>query len=231
MKKNVIKSILGFSAVLLFAGTVLSGCGKKDSKELSKKEITVGVTAGPHQQIMEEVAKQAKKDGLKIKTVAYPMGVYSKKIKSLKDLKDGDSIAVPNDASNETRGLQLFEKAGIIKLKKGVGQTATKKDVVSNPKHLKIVELEASQLPKQLGEVTAAAINTNFAMGAGLSINENAIFHEPLKNNPYPNVFVVQSGHKNDAVIKKIDKYYHSKQTAAFIKKEFKGSVVLSSSK
>lgn len=172
MKKNVIKSILGFSAVLLFAGTVLSGCGKKDSKELSKKEITVGVTAGPHQQIMEEVAKQAKKDGLKIKiksftdyntpnsalssgdldansyqtipflkdqiknkgykfdqafkTVAYPMGVYSKKIKSLKDLKDGDSIAVPNDASNETRGLQLFEKAGIIKLKKGVGQTATK---------------------------------------------------------------------------------------------------------
>ena len=258
MKKNVIKSILGFSAVLLFAGTVLSGCGKKDSKELSKKEITVGVTAGPHQQIMEEVAKQAKKDGLKIKiksftdyntpnsalssgdldansyqtipflkdqiknkgykfdqafkTVAYPMGVYSKKIKSLKDLKDGDS-------------------AGIIKLKKGVGQTATKKDVVSNPKHLKIIELEASQLPKQLGEVTAAAINTNFAMGAGLSINENAIFHEPLKNNPYPNVFVVQSGHKNDAVIKKIDKYYHSKQTAAFIKKEFKGSVVLSSSK
>ena len=262
---------------MLFAGTVLSGCGKKDSKELSKKEITVGVTAGPHQQIMEEVAKQAKKDGLKIKiksftdyntpnsalssgdldansyqtipflkdqiknkgykfdqafkTVAYPMGVYSKKIKSLKDLKDGDSIAVPNDASNETRGLQLFEKAGIIKLKKGVGQTATKKDVVSNPKHLKIIELEASQLPKQLGEVTAAAINTNFAMGAGLSINENAIFHEPLKNNPYPNVFVVQSGHKNDAVIKKIDKYYHSKQTAAFIKKEFKGSVVLSSSK
>ena len=131
----------------------------------------------------------------------------------------------------DTIGKIAFEKAGIIKLKKGVGQTATKKDVVSNPKHLKIIELEASQLPKQLGEVTAAAINTNFAMGAGLSINENAIFHEPLKNNPYPNVFVVQSGHKNDAVIKKIDKYYHSKQTAAFIKKEFKGSVVLSSSK
>lgn len=71
MKKNVIKSILGFSAVLLFAGTVLSGCGKKDSKELSKKEITVGVTAGPHQQIMEEVAKQAKKDGLKIKIKSF----------------------------------------------------------------------------------------------------------------------------------------------------------------
>ena len=71
MKKNVIKSILGFSAVLLFAGTVLSGCGKKDSKELSEKEITVGVTAGPHQQIMEEVAKQAKKDGLKIKIKSF----------------------------------------------------------------------------------------------------------------------------------------------------------------
>lgn len=181
--------------------------------------------------LKDQIKNKGYKFDQAFKTVAYPMGVYSKKIKSLKDLKDGDSIAVPNDASNETRGLQLFEKAGIIKLKKGVGQTATKKDVVSNPKHLKIIELEASQLPKQLGEVTAAAINTNFAMGAGLSINENAIFHEPLKNNPYPNVFVVQSGHKNDAVIKKIDKYYHSKQTAAFIKKEFKGSVVLSSSK
>lgn len=278
MKKNLIKKVLGVSAVLLFAGSALAGCGsKKDSRELSEKEVTVGVTAGPHQQIMQEVARQAKKDGLTIKlksftdyntpnsalssndldansyqtipflkdqiknkgykfdqafkTVAFPMGVYSKSIKNLKDLKDGDSIAVPNDASNETRGLKLFEKAGIIKLKKGIGQTATKKDVVSNPKHLKIVELEASQLPKQLGEVKAAAINTNFAMGAGLTINKDAIFHESLTNNPYPNVFVVQAGHKNDKVIKKIDKYYHSKQTAAFIKKEFKGSVVLSASK
>ncbi|MBF2482674.1 metal ABC transporter substrate-binding protein, partial [Listeria seeligeri] len=175
-------------------------------------------TAGPHQQIAEEVQKLAKKDGLEIKiktfddyntpntalndgdldannyqtipfleqqkkdkgykldvafkTVAFPMGIYSNDIKDLKNLKKGDKIAVPNDPSNEYRGLKLFEDAGIIKLKDGVEEKATKKDIAENPLDLEIVELEASQIPAQLDEVAAAAINTNFAMGAGLSINK-----------------------------------------------------------
>lgn len=251
----------------------LAACGGgSDDKALSTKEITIGTTAGPHQQIAEEVQKLAKKDGLEIKiktfddyntpntalndgdldtnnyqtipfleqqkkdkgykldvafkTVAFPMGVYSNDIKDLKNLKKGDKIAVPNDPSNEYRGLKLFEDAGIIKLKDGVEEKATKKDIAENPLDLEIVELEASQIPAQLDEVAAAAINTNFAMGAGLSINEDAIYNEPTENNPYPNVFVVRTENKEDEVVKTLEKYYHSDDVREFIEKEFNGSVV-----
>jgi D-methionine transport system substrate-binding protein len=250
----------------------LSACSGNTSESLSTKEITVGVTSGPHQQVMEEVAKVAKKDGLTIhlksfndynqpnialndgdldansyqtmpflkdqiknkhykiaavfKTVAFPMGIYSKSIKDLKNLQDGDKIAVPNDSANELRGLQLFEKAGVIKLKKGAGVTSTKRDVVGNPKHLKIVELDAAQLPKQLNEVAAAAINTNFAMGAGLTVLKDAIYHENLVNNPWPNYFVVRTTNKNDKVVKRLKNYYQSPEVKAYIKKTFGGSVV-----
>ncbi|BAP86733.1 lipoprotein [Paucilactobacillus hokkaidonensis JCM 18461] len=162
------------------------------------------------------------------KTVAFPMGIYSNSLKSLSDLKDGDSIAVPNDPANETRALELFQKAGVLKIKKGVGQNATKNTIASNPKHLKIVELDAAQLPKQLDEVTAAAVNGNYAYSSGLSKKSKPIYHEKYKNNPYPNYFVVQSGHKDDKVIKQLDKYYHSKTVKNYIDKAFGGSVVVS---
>lgn len=160
------------------------------------------------------------------KTVAFPMGIYANSIKNVSELKKGDKIAVPNDPSNEYRALKLFESAGVIKLKDGVKTTATKKDVSENKLDLQIVELEASQLPSQLDEVAAAAINTNFAMGAGLSINNDAIYHEKIKNNPYPNYFVVRTENKQDEIIDKLEKYYHSDTIRTYIEKEFKGSVV-----
>ncbi|WP_167628872.1 MetQ/NlpA family ABC transporter substrate-binding protein [Listeria valentina] len=173
---------------------------------------------------------QKKDKGYKLsiafKTVAFPMGIYSDGLKSLKDLKKGDKIAVPNDPSNEYRALKLFEDAGVLKLKKGVEEKATKNDLAENPLDLEIVELEASQIPAQLKEVKAAAINTNFAMGAGLTINDDSIYHEPTKNNPYPNVFVVRTDNKNDDAVKKLEKIYHSKEMKDFIAKEFNGSVV-----
>ncbi|WP_137601431.1 MetQ/NlpA family ABC transporter substrate-binding protein [Paucilactobacillus nenjiangensis] len=174
----------------------------------------------------QEKAKSYKFDNA-FETVAFPMGIYSNTLKNLDDLKDGDSIAVPNDPANETRALELFQKAGVLKIKKGVGQNATKNTIASNPKHLKIVELDAAQLPKQLGEVTAAAINTNYAYSAGLTIKGNAIYHEKLTNNPYPNIFVVKSGHKDDKVVKQLDKYYHSQTIKNYITKTFGGSVVI----
>ncbi|CAM3115513.1 MetQ/NlpA family ABC transporter substrate-binding protein [Sporolactobacillus spathodeae] len=269
MKKTikVLSTLLALSLIF-----VLAACGSGSSNQLSDKEVTVGVTGGPHQEVMEQVVKLAKKDGLTIhlkvfndynqpntalsdknldansyqtlpffkdqvknkgykftaafKTVAFPMGIYSKSIKSLKDLKNGDKIAVPNDPANELRALQLFEKAGVIKLKTGSGVTATKRDVTSNPKHLQIIELDAAQLPAQLSQVSASAINTNFAMGAGLTVLKDSIFHEPLVNNPYPNYFVVRTENKNDKVVKQIEKYYHSKTVTDFIKHKFGGSVV-----
>ncbi|WP_159723494.1 MetQ/NlpA family ABC transporter substrate-binding protein [Enterococcus sp. CSURQ0835] len=256
----------------LTTGLLLAGCGKAEGKALDTKKVTVGVTSGPHQELMEEVAKQAKKDGLEIKiksfddyntpntalndgdldansyqtipfldqqvkdknykiqkvfkTVAFPLGVYSKKIKSLDELKAGDKVGVPNDPSNEYRALKLLQKAGVIKLKAGVEEKATKNDIAENPKKIEIVELEASQIPNQLGELSSAVINTNFAMGAGLTINKDSIYHEPLKNNPYPNVFVVRTENKDDKVVKELKKYYQSAETKKFIEKRFKGSVV-----
>ncbi|WP_461240563.1 MetQ/NlpA family ABC transporter substrate-binding protein [Paucilactobacillus sp. N302-9] len=273
-KKTLIKRLLVVASVALLTIGGLAGCGNSKSKELSDKTITVGVTGGPHEIIMQKVKELAKKDGLNVKiktfsdyntpnsslssgdldansyqtipflkqqekdksykfeiafnTVAFPMGIYSNKVKNLSDLKDGDSIAVPNDPANETRALKLFEKAGVIKIKKGVGQNATKNTIASNPKHLKIVELDAAQLPKQLDEVTAAAVNGNFAYASGLSKKAKPIYHEKYANNPYPNVFVVQKGHKNDKVIKQLKKYYHSKTVTNYINKEFGGSVVVS---
>ncbi|EUJ33765.1 ABC transporter substrate-binding protein [Listeria floridensis FSL S10-1187] len=250
---------------------VLAACGSDKDAALSKEDIVIGVTGGPHQQIAEKVKKLAEKDGIHItlktfddyntpntalndgdisannyqtipfleaqekdkgykfaiafKTVAFPMGIYSEQLKSIKDLKKGDKIAVPNDPSNEYRGLKLFEAAGVLKLKDGVEEKATKKDVAENPLDLEIIELEASQIPAQLKEVQAAAINTNYAMGAGLTINKDAIFHEPTKNNPYPNVFVVRESNKDDEVVKQLKKYYQSDEIKDFIAKEFKGSV------
>lgn len=133
---------------------------------------------------------------------------------------------MPNDPSNEYRALKLFEAAGVIKLKEGVEEKATKKDVAENKLDLEIVELEASQIPSQLGEVAAAAINTNFAMGAGLTINDDAIFHEEIENNPYPNYVVVRTENKDDEVVKQLEKYFHSDEIRQFIEEEFNGSVV-----
>ncbi|GAB6573498.1 MetQ/NlpA family ABC transporter substrate-binding protein [Bacillus cereus] len=154
-------------------------------------------------------------------TVTFPMGVYSKSLKDVKDLKDGDAIAVPNDPTNELRALKLFEKAGVLK----VDPKATAKDVIENPKNLKIVELEASQLPTQLSEVKAAAINTNFALGAKLSPAKDSIFREG-KDSPYVNWVVVRTENKDDTVVNKLKKAYQSKEVKEFIEKKFDGSVL-----
>lgn len=257
--------------VILAISLTLAACGS-GSKVLDDKEVTVGVTGGPHEQIMKEVAKVAKKDGVTIKlkvfsdyntpnttldqgeldansfqtlpflknqikskdfkitevfaTVAFPLGIYSDSIKSIDDIKEGDKIAVPNDPANELRALQLFEEAGLIKLSDQAGENTTKKDIVENKLNLEIVELDSAQVSKHLGEVKAAAINTNFAMGAGLNIKDDAIYHEPLTDNPYPNYFAVRIENKDDAIVNKLKKYYHSDEVKAYIAKQFKGSVV-----
>ncbi|WJE53198.1 MetQ/NlpA family ABC transporter substrate-binding protein [Bacillus cereus] len=158
-------------------------------------------------------------------TVTFPMGVYSKHLKDVKELKDGDAIAVPNDPTNELRALKLFEKAGVLKVDPKATEKATAKDVIENPKNLKIVELEASQLPKQLDEVKAAAINTNFALGAKLSPAKDSIFREG-KDSPYVNWVVVRTENKDDETVKKLKKAYQSKEVKEFIEKKFDGSVL-----
>ena len=154
-----------------------------------------------------------------------PMGLYSKKIDSLDGLKSGSTIAVPNDATNEGRSLLLLENKGLIKLKEDAGLKATPVDIAENPKNLKFKELEAAQLPRVLKDVTAAVINTNYALEADLVPTKDAIVIEG-ENSPYANVLAVRTDNKNDPLIKKLTDVLTSKEVKDYIKKEYKGGIV-----
>ena len=115
------------------------------------------------------------------------MAVYSKKIKSLDELSDGATVAIPNDPTNGGRALILLEKQGLITIKDGVDKlTATDKDVDKNTKNLKFKLLDAAQLPRTLDEVDAAVINTNYALEGGLNPVKDALVIED-KDSPYTN--------------------------------------------
>lgn len=146
-----------------------------------------------------------------------PLGLYSKKIKSLNELKKGDTVAVPNDPTNGARALRLLEKNGLISLKPG--ELVTARDVTANPKGLKLVELEAAQLPRTLVDVTASVINTNFAVEAGLVPARDAIVIEG-EDSPYANVLVVREADKDKAAVKALIRAVTSPEVKAYIVKE-----------
>ena len=132
-----------------------------------------------------------------------PMGVYSKSIKNVADLPDGAKIAVPNDPTNGGRALKVLETAGILKVRPEAGILASPADIVDNPKHVKIVEVEAAQLPRALDDVDAAVINSNYALAAKLNPTKDAIAIES-KDSPYANVVVVRAGDENRPELQKL---------------------------
>ena len=107
-----------------------------------------------------------------------PFGAYSSKVKNLADLPQGANVVIPNDATNGGRALLLLQKAGVIKLKDGAGITATVKDIAENPKAIKVRELEAATLPRVLGQVDLALINTNYALEAKLGVQPQHFFFQ-----------------------------------------------------
>jgi len=172
---------------------------------------------------------QIKDRGYKFASVAYtvnfPMGIYSKRVRKLADLKDGARFGIPNDPTNGGRGLLLLQDQGLIKLKPGAGLKATPLDVVENPRKIKFVELDAAQLPRSLDDLDASAINTNFALSAGLNPQKDAIAQESAKS-PYVNILVVREQDKDKAWVAKLVKAYQSDEVKQFIQTEFKGSVL-----
>ena len=154
-----------------------------------------------------------------------PMGVYSKKVKDLKDLKDGAKIGVPNDPTNEGRSLLLLEKAGLLKLKDGVAEKATLQDIVENPKHLQFQEVEAAQVPRTLDDVDAAVINSNFAMQVQLDPTKDSLFIED-STSPYVNIIAVRDGDADRPEIQALIKALKSQTIKDFIKEKYKGAVV-----
>lgn len=160
-------------------------------------------------------------------TFVYPLAGYSKKIKKLEELKDGSTIIIPNDPTNEGRSLLLLQKAGLLKLKEGTGLLPNLNDIVGNPKQLKIVELEAPQLPRALDDqnVTIAIINNTFATPVGLIASRDGLFVEDKKS-PYVNIIVSREDNKDAAKVKKFVQAFHSPEVAKAAEDEFKGGAV-----
>jgi D-methionine transport system substrate-binding protein len=253
------------TAIALVAATLFSPSFAQD------KPIKIGVTAGPHAQILEQVKKLAEKDGLKLQiieftdyiqpnaalasgdldansyqhkpfldqqikdrgyklvnvgyTVNFPIGLYSKKVKRLEDLKEGAKFGIPNDPTNGGRVLLVLQDKGLIKLKPEAGLKATPLDVIDNPKKLKFVELDAAQLPRSLDDLDAAAVNTNYALPAGLHPGKDAIAQENAKS-PYVNLIAVREQDQTKPWVAKLVKAYQSEEIRKFVQTEFKGAVV-----
>ncbi|MED7788274.1 MetQ/NlpA family ABC transporter substrate-binding protein [Francisella sp. 19X1-34] len=142
------------------------------------------------------------------KTFLYPMGIYSKKYKHLDQVPNGATVAIPNDPTNQGRALMILEDAGLIKLKKGVTWKATPDSIISNPKHLKIVALQADQIPNNLGVVALGVINNDYLSKAGLT-HKDALFVEPT-DSPFTNIIAVNADQKNNPKLKEYVKAYQS---------------------
>ena len=154
-----------------------------------------------------------------------PFGGYSKKVKSLADLKDGATVAIPNEGSNSGRALLLLQKNGLITLKDPTNALSTPKDIASNPKHLKFKELESALLPRVLDQVDLDVINTNYALEAGLNPAKDALIIEDAKS-PYVNFLVARPDNKDSDAIQKLAKALTSPEVKAFIEKKYNGAVV-----
>ncbi|MFZ3496413.1 MetQ/NlpA family ABC transporter substrate-binding protein [Streptomyces sp. 5.8] len=154
-----------------------------------------------------------------------PLGLYSKKAKALTDIKAGQTIAVPNDPTNEGRALQLLAANNLITLKEGVG-TAAKLSDITDKKGLEFKELEAATVPRALNDVDAAVINGNYAIEAKLVPAKDAIVLEKAEGNPYANILAVKKGNENDPRIQKLAKLLNSPEVKKFIDDKYEGSVI-----
>ena len=157
-----------------------------------------------------------------------PFGVYAGKTTSLDELQDGATIAVPNDTTNEARALLLLEAQGLIKLKEDAGLTATKNDIVENPKNLQLYEVEAAQLPRVIGDVDVAVINGNYAIEAGYKVSDALAVEasDSLAATTYGNVVAVRAGEENDPAIQALIEALTSDEVKAFIESTYDGAVV-----
>jgi D-methionine transport system substrate-binding protein len=154
-----------------------------------------------------------------------PLGLYSRSLKNIGDLKNGASIAIPNDPTNRGRALLLLQANGLITLSAGAGLEGTPADIASNPKNLRFHELEAPQLPRALGDVDAAVINGNYALDAGLNPVTDSLILEDAQS-PYVNIVAVKMGNENDPRILALAAALRSQKVKDYILANYDGGVV-----
>lgn len=175
--------------------------------------------------------KDVESNGYKIEaigeTLVAPLGVFSNKIKDLSELKDGDTIAIPNDATNGGRALKVLEAAGVIKVDPAAGYTPTLNDITENPKNIKFEEVEAANTASLLPDVAAALINGGHAIDNGLNPKTDYIYLEKVEGgseNPYINVIVARTEDKDNENYKKVVEYFRTPEVAQKIEEVYKGA-------
>ena len=236
------------------------------------ERIKVGVTAGPHAQILDVVVKVAAEQGLQIQPIEFTdylipnealangdidanafqhrpylanqiartgwklvavgteaasqMGVFSIRYKSLAALPDGAKVAIPNDPTNGARALLVLAANNLLQLRPGAELTAGAADITANPKHLRIVELDAAQVARSLPDVDAAVVNSNYALQAGLDPVNGSLAKETL-DSPYSvNIIAVREADKDKPWVRQLVAAYHSDAVRAFIVQQFKGAYI-----
>ena len=152
-----------------------------------------------------------------------PMGIYSEKHDSLDDLAEGAKIAVPNDATNEARALQLLAKNGIIEV--ADKELITAKDITKNPKNVEIVEVDAASVPSSLADVDFAVINTNYALNVDLNPTKDALAIES-SDSPYVNILACREDNKDSEKVKALTEALNSNEVKSFIEEKYDGSIV-----
>lgn len=179
-----------------------------------------------HQPYLDDFNKKNNTHLVSVGTVHLePLGLYSHKVKDLDGIKSGQTIAVPNDTTNEGRALQLLAENGLITLKDGVGTSAKLSDI-TDKKGLKFKELEAATVPRALNDVDAAVINGNYAIEAKLKPATDALAIEKADGNPYANIVAVKKGNEKDVRVQKLVKLLHSDEVKKFIEDSYQGSVI-----
>lgn len=178
-----------------------------------------------HQPFMDA---QNKDRGYKLvpvaKAVNQQMGVYSKKVKRLEDLQSGARVGIPNDPTNGSRALLVLVEQKLITLKPGAGARASVLDITANPRKLRFVELEAAQLARSLDDLDAAAVNSSYAVAAGLSPQKDSLALENTST-PYVTVLIAtRAGHEKDADLLAFVKAYQSPEVRQFVDTTFKGA-------
>ena len=158
-----------------------------------------------------------------------PFGIYPGTKGSLSDIAEGDTIAVPNDTTNEARALLLLQDNGILTLKDGVGLEATVRDIEENPYNVDIQELEAAQVPRVKDEVAFMVLNGNYAMEAGFSVAKDAVAYEQSDSEAaqtYVNVIAVKEGNENNAGIQALVNALKSNTIKEYINNTYDGGVI-----
>lgn len=194
------------------------------NRALANKEIDANFFQ--HMAFLEEQIKQFNYPVVSVAKIEIePMGIYSRKIRSFSALKDNAKIAIPNDPTNQARALLLLQEQGVIQLDHVDNQKFTVSDIKKNPKRLKFIEVDASLVSRMLGDVSAAAINTNYALEARLSPIRDALVLEG-KNSPNVNVIVVRKGDENRPDIQALKAAMTSEKMKEFISQKYKGAVL-----